>query len=57
MLDYAQQANLISKNVLMVNSICKDEICVSHGGAFYLKNGEIMDKTKFDNEQVLVIEI
>ena len=57
MLDYAQQANLISKNVLMVNSICKDEICVSHGGAFYLKNGEIMDKTKFDNEQVLVVEI
>lgn len=52
---YALQANLVSKNVLMVNSISDNPN--SLGGSFYFKNGKIEQKLDFGKEAVLIIEI
>lgn len=54
--DYAEQSKLASDNVLLVNSITKDE-SISVGGAYYFKNGKIEKSLELDKEDVLIVEI
>lgn len=53
--EYAAQANLAARKVLMVNSISKDP--VSHGGAFYFVDGAIREKLAYRTEGILDVEI
>lgn len=54
--DYAKQSKLASDNVLLVNSITKDEP-ISAGGAYYFKNGKIENSLELDKEDILFVEI
>lgn len=54
--DYAKQSKLVSDNVLLVNSITKDEP-ISIGGAYYFKNGKIEKSLELDKEDILFVEI
>ena len=54
--DYAKQSKLASDNVLLVNSITKDEP-ISVGGAYYFKNGKIENSLELDKEDILIVEI
>lgn len=54
--DYAKQSKLASDNVLLVNSITKDEP-ISVGGAYYFKNGKIEKSLELDKEDILIVEI
>ena len=54
--DYAKQSKLASDNVLLVNSITKDEP-ISVGGAYYFKNGKIEKSLKLNKEDILIVEI
>lgn len=54
--DYAKQSKLASDNVLLVNSITKDEP-ISSGGAYYFKNGKIEKSLELDKEDILFVEI
>ena len=54
--DYAKQSKLASDNVLLVNSITKDE-SISVGGAYYFKNGKIEKSLELYKEDVLIVEI
>lgn len=54
--DYAKQSKLASNNVLLVNSITKDEP-ISVGGAYYFKNGKIEKSLELDKEDVLIVEM
>lgn len=54
--DYERQSKLASDNVLLVNSITKDE-SISVGGAYYFKNGKIEKSLELDKEDVLIVEI
>ena len=55
LLEYAKHAGSITKDVLMINSI--DNNPVNHGGAFYFSNGKIVDRTDFDLEDILIVEM
>lgn len=52
---YAKQAQKVSNNVLMVNSLSEEPI--SYGGSFYFKDGRIEQKLDYRNEKVLFVEI
>ena len=54
--DYAKQSKLASDNVLLVNSITKDEP-ISVGGAYYFKNGKIEKSLELNKEDILIVEI
>ena len=54
--DYAVQSKSASDNVLLVNSITKDEL-ISVGGAYYFKNGKIEKSLELDKEDILFVEI
>ncbi|WP_338817267.1 carbon-nitrogen hydrolase family protein [Parvimonas micra] len=54
--DYAKQSKLVSDNVLLVNSITKEEP-ISVGGAYYFKNGKIEKSLELDKEDILFVEI
>lgn len=54
--DYAKQSKLASNNVLLVNSITKDEP-ISVGGAYYFKNGKIEKSLELDKEDILIVEM
>ena len=54
--DYAKQSKLASDNVLLVNSITKDEP-ISVGGAYYFKNGKIEKSLELNKEDILFVEI
>ena len=54
--DYAKQSKLASDNVLLVNSITKEEP-ISIGGAYYFKNGKIENSLELDKEDILFVEI
>lgn len=54
--DYANQSKLASENVLLVNSVTKDEP-ISVGGAYYFKNGKIEKSLELNKEDILFIEI
>lgn len=54
--DYAKQSKLVSDNVLLVNSITKEEP-ISVGGAYYFKNGKIEKSLELNKEDILFVEI
>ena len=54
--DYAKQSKLASDNVLLVNSITKEEP-ISVGGAYYFKNGKIEKSLELDKEDILIVEM
>jgi len=54
--EYAKQSKLASDNVLLVNSITKEEL-ISVGGAYYFKNGKIEKSLELDKEDILIVEI
>lgn len=54
--DYAVQSKSVSDNVLLVNSITKDEP-ISVGGAYYFKNGKIEKSLELEKEDILFVEI
>lgn len=54
-LEYAQQAALVSRRTLMVNSI--SETPKSYGGAFYFLDGKIEKKAAYDTDDILIVEI
>lgn len=53
--EYAAQAALAAKDVLMVNPM--DEEPVSHGGAFFFQNGRIAERLPFDREGILIVDL
>lgn len=53
--EYASQALLACNNTLMVNSLSEEP--KSYGGAFYFKDGRVIDKTQYDKEEILIVEI
>lgn len=53
--EYATQAGDIAKEVLMINSLSDDP--VSHGGAFYFKEGKVADRITFDSEEILIVDV
>lgn len=55
--EYALQASQVAKEVLMINSLSESPDPVSHGGAFYFREGETEAKLPFDTEDVLLVEI
>lgn len=52
--EYAAQAALAAKDVLMVNPI--DEEPVNHGGAFRFQNGRTEERLPFDREGILIVD-
>ncbi len=53
--EYAAQASLAAKDVLMINPI--DTAPVNHGGSFHFHNGRTVAKIPFDLEEILIVEI
>ena len=53
--EYADQAQLATRQTLMVNSISDDPI--AHGGAFYFVDGHIEKRSAYDQEEILIIEV
>ena len=54
--DYAVQSKSASDNVLLVNSITKEE-SISVGGAYYFKNGKIKKSLELEKEDILFVEL
>ncbi len=53
-IDYAEQAAGIADDALMINPIDNDP--VNHGGSFFFHKGELIERSQFDTESVLIIE-
>lgn len=53
--EYAAQAALAAKDVLMVNPI--DSAPVNHGGSFHFHNGRTAARIPFDEEGILIADI
>ena len=53
--EYAEQAQLAARKVLMINSISQEPR--SCGGAFYFKDGRIEKKLPYDTEDILIVNI
>ena len=51
--DYAVQAALASKDVLMINPI--DKAPINHGGSFHFHNGKTVARIPFDREEILMV--
>lgn len=54
-IEYAEQAQLAARKVLMINSISQEP--KSHGGAFYFVGGKIEKKQPYDTEDILIVNI
>jgi len=52
---YARQASFVAEHVLMINPI--DDAPRNHGGSFYFRGGNIMDKLPFDQEGILIVDL
>lgn len=52
---YAKQASSVAKHILMVNPI--DYEPRNHGGAFYFRDGKVIDRLPFDQEGILVVDV
>ena len=52
---YARQASLAAEHVLMINPI--DHEPENHGGSFYFRNGNIIDRHPFDQEGILIVDM
>lgn len=55
--EYAKQAALVAKNVLMVDSFCRISEPNGVAGTFYFENGTIVKRAEYGIEDILVIEI
>ena len=53
--EYAAQAALAAKDVLMINPLDHDP--VNHGGSFQFHDGQIVAKLPFDEEGILIVNI
>ena len=53
--EYAAQAALVAKDVLMINPIDNDP--VNHGGSFHFRHGKTAAYIPFDQEGILFVEI
>lgn len=53
--EYAAQAALAAKDVLMINPI--DNEPENHGGAFHFRDGQIVKRLPFDKEEILLVNI
>lgn len=53
--EYAHQASLAAKDVLMINPI--DIAPTNHGGSFHFQNGKTVARIPFDQEDILTVEI
>ena len=53
--EYATQASLVARDVLMINPI--DNEPLNHGGSFHFKEGQIISRLPFDQEDILLVEI
>ena len=52
--EYKEHSRKFNCNVLMVNSICKP---TGFGGAYYFKNGEIIQKIDVGTEGIIIVNI
>ena len=52
--EYAAQAALVAKDVLMVNPIDNDPM--NHGGSFHFHDGKTVARIPFDQEGILIVE-
>ena len=53
--EYAAQAALAAKEVLMINPL--DDDPVNHGGSFHFRDGKIVARLPFDKEEILIVDI
>ncbi len=53
--EYAAQAALAAKDVLMINPLDRDP--ANHGGAFHFHDGQIAARHPFDEEGILIVNI
>ena len=53
--EYAAQAALAAKNVLMINPL--DNEPENHGGSFHFRDGQIITRLPFDKEGILIANI
>ena len=53
--EYAAQAALAAKDVLMINPLDRDP--ANHGGAFHFHDGQITARHPFDEEGILIVNI
>lgn len=53
--EYAEQASIASRQTLMINSLTHNP--KSHGGAFFFVDGKIVQKTDYDKEEILFIDL
>lgn len=53
--EYAAQAALAAKDVLMVNPL--DSEPVNHGGSFHFRDGQVVTRLPFDKEDILIVNI
>ena len=52
--EYAAQAALAARDVLMINPLDRDP--VNHGGSFRFREGKVTERTAFDEERILIVE-
>lgn len=52
---YAKQSSLAARQALMVNSISSDP--KSYGGAFYFKDGNLVSRTEYGKEDILIVTV
>lgn len=53
--DYANHAEKVAQRTVLINPL--DNEPKSYGGAFYFRDGEVLARTKFDEEEILMLEI
>lgn len=53
--EYALQAKKAAPAALLVNSLSDDP--VSHGNAFLFENGTILQRSRYDQENILIVEV
>lgn len=52
---YAKQSSLAARQALMVNSVSADP--KSYGGAFYFKDGNLVSRTEYGKEDILIVTV
>ena len=54
--EYIEQSKKINKNVFYINSICKEQKSLAHGGAFAVIDNKLNRLLEQDREEILVIK-
>ena len=55
--EYAKKAASAAKEALIVNSLFRENEPFSHGGAFYVRSGEVVQKHPYDTEGIMTVSI